>query len=192
MNDQPRRILLVEDDRFLRKAAETTLKQQGYTVITAADGEEALRVARSAPPDLILLDVIMPKLNGFQVLDALKKDPTTAHIPVIILSNLGQDRDVQQAMEAGATAYFIKADLSLQALVQRVGEPSRPAAPEREASACIRWVGPVSGSVEQQHELPSALAAEILPPESDMPSYQPRGRWPRVRLVVGSRMSGVT
>ena len=122
MNDQPRRILLVEDDRFLRKAAETTLKQQGYTVITAADGEEALRVARSAPPDLILLDVIMPKLNGFQVLDALKKDPTTAHIPVIILSNLGQDRDVQQAMEAGATAYFIKADLSLQALVQRVGE----------------------------------------------------------------------
>jgi CheY-like chemotaxis protein len=122
VNDQPRRILLVEDDRFLRKAAETTLKQQGYTVITAADGEEALRVARSAPPDLILLDVIMPKLNGFQVLDALKKDPTTAHIPVIILSNLGQDRDVQQAMEAGATAYFIKADLSLQALVQRVGE----------------------------------------------------------------------
>ena len=122
MSDQPRRILLVEDDRFLRKAAETTLKQQGYTVITAADGEEALRVARSAPPDLILLDVIMPKLNGFQVLDALKKDPTTAHVPVIILSNLGQDRDVQQAMEAGATAYFIKADLSLQALVQRVGE----------------------------------------------------------------------
>ena len=122
VNDQPRRILLVEDDRFLRKAAETTLKQQGYTVITAADGEEALRVARSAPPDLILLDVIMPKLNGFQVLDALKKDPTTAHIPVIILSNLGQDRDVQQAMEAGATAYYIKADLSLQALVQRVGE----------------------------------------------------------------------
>ena len=122
VNDQPRRILLVEDDRFLRKAAETTLKQRGYTVIAAADGEEALRVARSAPPDLILLDVIMPKLNGFQVLDALKKDPTTAHIPVIILSNLGQDRDVQQAMEAGATAYFIKADLSLQALVQRVGE----------------------------------------------------------------------
>jgi CheY-like chemotaxis protein len=122
VSDQPRRILLVEDDRFLRKAVETTLKQQGYTVITAADGEEALRVARSAPLDLILLDLIMPNLNGCQVLDALKRDPPTAHIPVIILSNVGQDRDVQQAMEAGATAYFIKADLSLQALVQRVGE----------------------------------------------------------------------
>ena len=122
MSDQPRRILLVEDDRFLRKAAETTLKQKGYTVITAADGEEALRVARSEPLDLILLDLIMPKLNGFQVLNALKKDAPTALIPIIILSNLGQDRDVQQAMEAGATAYFIKADLSLQALVQRVDE----------------------------------------------------------------------
>jgi len=122
VSDQPRRILLVEDDRFLRRAAETTLKQQGYTVTTAADGEEALRVARSAPLDLILLDLIMPKLNGFQVLNALKQDAPTAHIPIIILSNLGQDRDVQQAMEAGATAYFIKADLSLQALVQRVDE----------------------------------------------------------------------
>jgi len=122
MSAQPRRILLVEDDRFLRKAAETTLKQQGYTVITAADGEEALRVARSAPLDLILLDLIMPKLNGFDVLQALKKDAPTALIPVIILSNLGQDRDVQQAMDAGAAAYFIKTDLSLQALGQRVEE----------------------------------------------------------------------
>jgi CheY-like chemotaxis protein len=122
MSDQPRRILLAEDDRFLRKAAETTLKQHGYTVITAADGEEALRLARSETLDLILLDLIMPKLNGFQVLNAMKKDAPTAKIPVIILSNLGQDRDVQQAMEAGATAYFIKADLSLQALVQRVEE----------------------------------------------------------------------
>jgi CheY-like chemotaxis protein len=122
MNEQTRRILVAEDDRFLRKAAEMALKRQGYTVLTAADGEEALRAARSVLPDLILLDLIMPKLNGFDVLQALKKDAPTAHIPVIILSNLGQDRDVQQAMDAGAAAYFIKTDLSLQALVQRVEE----------------------------------------------------------------------
>jgi CheY-like chemotaxis protein len=122
MNEQPRRILVAEDDRFLRKAAEMALKRQGYTVLTAADGEEALRAARSVLPDLILLDLIMPKLNGFDVLQALKKDAPTAHIPVIILSNLGQDRDVQQAMDAGAAAYLIKTDLSLQALVQRVEE----------------------------------------------------------------------
>ena len=122
MSVQPRRILVAEDDRFLRKAAEMALKRQGYTVLTAADGEEALRAARTELPDLILLDLIMPKLNGFDVLQALKKDAPTAHIPVIILSNLGQDRDVQQAMDAGAAAYFIKTDLSLQALVQRVEE----------------------------------------------------------------------
>ena len=122
MSGEPRRILVAEDDRFLRKAAEMALKRHGHTVFTAADGEEALRMARSVLPDLILLDLIMPKLNGFDVLQALKKDAPTAHIPVIILSNLGQDRDVQQAMDAGAAAYFIKTDLSLQALVQRVEE----------------------------------------------------------------------
>jgi CheY-like chemotaxis protein len=120
MNGETQRILVAEDDRFLRKAAEMALKRRGYTVLTAADGEEALRAARSVLPDLILLDLIMPKLNGFDVLQALKKDAPTAHIPVIVLSNLGQDRDVQQAMDAGAAAYFIKTDLSLQALVQRV------------------------------------------------------------------------
>ena len=122
MSEQPRHILVAEDDRLLRKAAEMALKRHGYTVLTAADGEEALQAARSVLPDLILLDLIMPKLNGFDVLQALKKDAPTAHIPVIILSNLGQDRDVQQAMDAGAAAYFIKTDLSLQALVQRVEE----------------------------------------------------------------------
>ena len=122
MSGEPRRILVAEDDRFLRKAAEMALKRQGYTVLTAADGEEALRAAQSELPDLILLDLIMPKLNGFDVLQALKKEAPTAKIPVIVLSNLGQDRDVQQAMDAGAAAYFIKTDLSLQALVQRVEE----------------------------------------------------------------------
>ena len=122
MSGEPRRILVAEDDRFLRKAAEMALKRQGYTVLTAADGEEALRAAQSELPDLILLDLIMPKLNGFDVLQALKKEAPTAKIPVIVLSNLGQDRDVQQAMDAGAAAYFIKTDLSLHALVQRVEE----------------------------------------------------------------------
>ena len=120
MSGEPRRILVAEDDRFLRKAAEMALKRKGYTVLTAADGEEALRAAQSELPDLILLDLIMPKLNGFDVLQALKKEAPTAKIPVIVLSNLGQDRDVHQAMDGGATAYFIKTDLSLHALVQRV------------------------------------------------------------------------
>lgn len=117
-----KRILLVEDDRFLRKAAEATLRRQGYEVLTAADGEEALRVARESPPDLLLLDLIMPKLQGFEVLRRLKADPATAGIPVIVLSNLGQDRDVQQALAAGAVAYHVKANLSLEALAKHVAE----------------------------------------------------------------------
>jgi len=122
MAEATRRILLAEDDRFLRKAAETALKRRGFTVIPAVDGEEALRLARAEAPDLILLDMIMPKMQGFEVLRSLKGDPATAGIPVLILSNLGQDSDVQQALEAGAAGYFVKANLSLQDLVKRVGE----------------------------------------------------------------------
>jgi len=122
MGEQAARILLAEDDRFLRRAAEATLRQRGFTVLTAADGEETLRRARAEAPDLILLDLIMPKLQGFEVLRALKGDPATAHIPVIVLSNLGQPTDVQRTMESGAAAYFVKANLSLQDLVRRVEE----------------------------------------------------------------------
>lgn len=122
METRSRRVLLAEDDRFLRKAAEATLRRQGHEVLTAADGEEALRLARETPPDLILLDLIMPKLQGFEVLRRLKADPVTAGIPVIVLSNLGQDRDVQQALAAGAVAYYVKANLSLDALAKHVAE----------------------------------------------------------------------
>lgn len=120
MPDGARRVLLAEDDRFLRRAAEARLRQHGLEVLTAADGEEALRLARAEPLDLILLDVIMPKLHGFEVLKALKQDEATARIPVIVLSNLGQERDVAQAMALGAVAFLVKAHLSLQDLVDRV------------------------------------------------------------------------
>lgn len=119
---QTRRVLLAEDDRFLKKAAEATLRRHGFTVFAAVDGEEALRLARAEAPDLILLDMIMPKIQEFQVLSALKQDPATSRIPVILLSNLSQERDVEQALEAGAVAYFVKANLSLQHLVKRVEE----------------------------------------------------------------------
>jgi CheY-like chemotaxis protein len=122
MSAPARRILLAEDDRFLRKAAEATLTREGFEVVTAADGEEALAAVRAAPPHLILLDLIMPKLHGFDVLKALKDDPATAAIPVVVLSNLGQEGDVERALAAGAVAYFIKANVSLKGLVQQVND----------------------------------------------------------------------
>jgi two-component system, OmpR family, alkaline phosphatase synthesis response regulator PhoP len=102
------RVLIAEDDRFLSKAAEMVLKRHGYTVLLAADGDEALEQARRERPDLILLDLIMPKRQGFEVLRALKEDAATAAIPVIVMSSLGQDTDVAMALAAGAVAYLEK------------------------------------------------------------------------------------
>ncbi len=113
MSPDVHRILLAEDDRFLRKAAGGMLRKLGHTVITAEDGEEALRMARAEQPELVLLDLIMPKIQGFEVLRALKADPATRNIPVIILSNLGQDADKQTTLKAGAAEYLVKVNLSL-------------------------------------------------------------------------------
>jgi DNA-binding response OmpR family regulator len=114
------RVLVAEDDRYLRRAAEARLRQQGFNVLIAADGEEALKVAQAELPDIILLDLIMPKLQGFEVLRTLKGDAATARIPVIVMSNLSQDSDRAQCLESGAAAYLVKANLSLQDLVKAV------------------------------------------------------------------------
>lgn len=120
MDARARLILLAEDDRFLRKAADTALRRHGFSVVTATNGEEALEALRTMRPDLILLDLIMPKVQGFEVLRSVKENPATAHIPVIVLSNLGQEGDVKRAMESGATAYFVKANLTLEDMVTQV------------------------------------------------------------------------
>ena len=114
------RILLIEDDKFLRKACEVSLKKRGLTVLTAIDGEEGLREARANVPDLILLDMLMPKMSGLETLEALKKDEQTRNIPVVILSNSSVDSRIQQATALGASGYLVKASLSLQELGDRV------------------------------------------------------------------------
>jgi DNA-binding response OmpR family regulator len=113
-------ILLVEDDRLLRKAVESALRRRGFRVLTATNGDEALRTAAAEIPDLVLLDLVMPGLPGYQVLRALKDRDATAAIPVVILTNLGQDSDVQKALDAGAAAYAIKSNLALEELVALV------------------------------------------------------------------------
>jgi CheY-like chemotaxis protein len=116
----PTRVLLVEDDKFLRRACEVGLKKRGFTVLTANDGEEGLQLARSESPDIILLDMLMPRLNGMETLEALKKDAQTSSIPVVILSNTSMDSDLQQANALGAIGYLVKASMSLQELGDRV------------------------------------------------------------------------
>jgi DNA-binding response OmpR family regulator len=118
--NKPQCILLAEDDRFLCKAAAVELRRHGFSVLTGCDGEEALKLAREQQPDLILLDLIMPKIQGFEVLRCLKASPLTSDIPVIILSNLGQEKDALQAMEGGAIDFIVKANISLKDLAGRV------------------------------------------------------------------------
>ena len=110
------RVLLVEDDRFLRRACEASLGQQGFAVTSAVDGEEGLRMASTGQFDVVLLDLLMPKLPGIKVLAALKADPATRSIPVLILSNSSRDEDKARAVELGAIGYFVKANLSLKVL----------------------------------------------------------------------------
>jgi two-component system OmpR family response regulator len=117
VTDQKKRILLVEDDRFLRRACEASLTQRGFLVITANDGEEGLRLAKSEPFDLILLDLLMPKKPGIEVLAELRAEGSPkADIPVVILSNSSREEDKRRAVELGVVGYYVKANLSLKAL----------------------------------------------------------------------------
>jgi CheY-like chemotaxis protein len=116
------RILLVEDDRFLRRAAEASLRQRGFAVTVAADGEEALVKVRAEIPDLILLDLLMPKVTGIEVLRALRAEEATKGIRVLILSNSSREQDLEAIKELGVTDYLVKANLSLQELGDRVAQ----------------------------------------------------------------------
>ena len=115
-----KRVLLAEDDRFLRRACESGLRQRGITVIPAADGEAALDLALSDAPDLILLDMLMPKMTGLGVLRKLRADERTRAIPVLVLSNSSRQDEIQEVMTLGVEGYLVKANMSLQELCDRV------------------------------------------------------------------------
>jgi CheY-like chemotaxis protein len=105
-------ILLVEDSKLLRMASERVLTKAGYSVVSLDDGEQVLPIAKQRTPDLILLDMLLPNLSGQQVLRALKDDPATAKIPVIVLSGLSQKNEMKLKRD-GAAAYFEKSKLRL-------------------------------------------------------------------------------
>jgi two-component system cell cycle response regulator DivK len=120
------KVLLVEDSKFLRAATERTLTGGGYEVVSAGDGEQAVRLAREHMPALILLDVMLPKMTGPAVLNVLKNDSATAAIPVMILTGLSQ-KNAKQLEKDGACGFFEKSDsmlgkgpLSLLAAVDRI------------------------------------------------------------------------
>ena len=115
-----KKVLLVEDDLALLKIYSNKLRLGGFDVSPATTGDEALRKAQVELPGIILLDLILPGQDGFMVLASLKQDSTTKKIPVIILSNLGQESDIARGRELGAVDYLVKSDVSLNELVDKV------------------------------------------------------------------------
>lgn len=115
-----KKILIVEDDKFLRELIVRKLLGEGYNVVEAVDGEEAIIKIKENKPDLILLDLILPGADGFEVLSKTKADPLVASIPVIVLSNLGQKEDVERGLKLGAVDYLIKAHFTPGEIVEKI------------------------------------------------------------------------
>ncbi len=126
-----KKVLIVEDDNFLLKVYLERLRDEGYDVSVATNGEEALTMAQQEQPGLILLDMILPRMSGFDFLKKIKKLDDLKDVPIIVLSNLGQDADVEQAMKLGAEDYHVKANHSFRSVIEKiakhVGTPSEPA-----------------------------------------------------------------
>lgn len=117
-----KQLLLVEDDPFLYKVLSERLLDEGIAVEVATDGEEVLKKAKKLQPSLILLDLILPKKSGFDVLKALREDKETKSMPVLVLSNLGQQEDIEQIKAMGIEDYLVKADYSLAEMVDQIIE----------------------------------------------------------------------
>ena len=116
------KILFVDDDNFLRKVYQAELEEKGYEVLLAADGQEGLEKAQISDPDLIILDMIMPQKNGFEVLTELQNNPATKNIPVIILSNLGQKDDIKKGLDLGAVDYLVKDNITLVTITDKISQ----------------------------------------------------------------------
>ena len=114
------KILVVEDDKFLRSLIVRQLKEEGFQVNEAIDGEDAIQKIIHDRPDLILLDIILPKKSGFSVLSDIKQDPNLSLIPVIIISQLGQPEDIEKGKTMGVQEYIIKANTSLKDIINLV------------------------------------------------------------------------
>jgi len=113
-------ILIIEDDYFIRELYERQLNKRGYTVVSAADGAEGLVKAAEVNPNLILLDIMLPKLNGLDLLGTLKAKPETQNIPVVLLTNLGQESVIKEGFKLGAKGYLIKSAYTPEQIINEV------------------------------------------------------------------------
>lgn len=133
-NNATKMVLLVEDDQFLRDLMMTKLEDEHFRVEIAIEGNEALKKVKELKPDIILLDLMLPGMDGFEIMEKIQQDPDIAGIPVIVLSNLGASQDTERAKELGAVDYMIKAQFTPSEIVAKIkevlgGSPAEPAPP---------------------------------------------------------------
>lgn len=117
---QDKKILIIEDDDFLRSLAVTKLQKSNFTVVTASNGEEGLTVFEQSQPSLVILDLMLPTMSGFEVLQVMNEKGFLKNTKVVVFSNLGDDEDITKCMSMGATDYLVKANFTLDELVQKV------------------------------------------------------------------------
>ena len=107
-----KKVLIIEDESYLLEMYKMRFEQGGYEVMVAEDGESGLSMARKGQPDIVLLDIMLPKMNGYQVLEEIRKNADTEKLKVYVLSNLGQSVEIKKGMEGGANGYFVKSNLT--------------------------------------------------------------------------------
>ena len=120
-----KKILLIEDEEMLATMYKTKFEKEGFPITVASDGEAGLQMASAGPFDVILVDIIMPKLDGFAVLKKLRETPEYAKTPIIMLTNLGQEEDIAKSKALGATDYLIKANFTPSQVLEKISSISR-------------------------------------------------------------------
>lgn len=115
-----KKILIAEDDKFIANAYRVKLTKEGFDIQIASDGEEVFEMLKTFEPDIIILDLMMPKKDGFAVLQELRSNQQWENVPILIASNLGQKEDIDKGIKLGATDYIIKSDLSLADLIAKI------------------------------------------------------------------------
>ncbi len=118
----PKKIEIIEDDPFLKEMMTKKLTAADYKVVPAADGKEGIKTAQKEKPDLILLDLILPGIDGYEVLEKLKEDKKTSSIPVVIISNLGQKEEIDKGLKLGAVDFLVKAHFTPDDIINKVKE----------------------------------------------------------------------
>jgi CheY-like chemotaxis protein len=135
MRMEPKKVLSIEDDAFLSSLVSSKLVESGLAVVTASFGADGLAKVKSERPDLVLLDIMLPDIGGFEILQTIKADPDTRNIPVIILSNLGGREEIEKGVQLGAASYLIKSNILPHEVAEIVQSQIANAAAQAVASA---------------------------------------------------------